>query len=207
MPGFENWSPLQPPDDGSDDVNLVKESFVVVDGMDLIQLDERNVERVPLDGQGQGRGVSGGAGGTVSRPGEVPQPLPSRESSIESSVPRDPGSGEISESSGSQRDSGTRSAPEARESRGFVSESVNNHPVGNDSMQGGLPGFLAVPPSILDTRQNEIIVDEGDYSIPSGILNYDEVMESSQPPHPHVVSRKRKIINSSDDVSPSKKRK
>uniref|UniRef100_A0ABD2WQA7 Uncharacterized protein n=1 Tax=Trichogramma kaykai TaxID=54128 RepID=A0ABD2WQA7_9HYME len=122
--------------------------------MDLIQLDEQNVERVPLGRRGQGCGVSNSSGGTASRQSEVSQPLPSHENSIESSVPRDPGNGEIRESSSSRQDSGTRSAPEAHESRRLVPEFANNHPVGNgnDMVGSGLPEFLALAPSILDTR-------------------------------------------------------
>uniref|UniRef100_A0ABD2VY62 Uncharacterized protein n=1 Tax=Trichogramma kaykai TaxID=54128 RepID=A0ABD2VY62_9HYME len=218
LPGFENWSPLQPPDDGNDDdVQLDGENFVVGDGMDLIQLDDRDIERVPLNERGLGRGVSGGVKNPVFRREDVPQHLLEHILREDLSVPRDPGSKDnrsdrtppSHESSGSRRNSDTHSAPEAHENHDLISKLINNPTKdnSNNSNQDGFPNFIALPPTILADRQGEVVVDGVDYSIPSDILNYDKMMIDPQSPHSHMNSRKRKNIDPSDDVSSPKKRK
>ncbi|CAB0029720.1 unnamed protein product, partial [Trichogramma brassicae] len=171
LPGFENWSPLQPLDDGSNDVELNGENFVVGDGMDLIQLDERSIERVPLGEQGRGRGVPGNPENSALWREEVSQHLSEHISIKDLSVPRDPSSNDNRkvgtpsnhEGSDSRQDSGTHSAPEERENRDRISKPVNNRPNDNSNNlnHDGLPNFIALPPSILDNQRGEVVVDEG----------------------------------------------
>uniref|UniRef100_A0ABD2XI19 DUF7041 domain-containing protein n=1 Tax=Trichogramma kaykai TaxID=54128 RepID=A0ABD2XI19_9HYME len=206
IPGFENWQPLQAIVDNVERENLIGENYNIRENLDLVQLEEIEIDRVPLEKQrNEENPPAGPSRGDPRR--DVSPPVDRSDQKRSSSGSR---SNDLYDRGPSipRNPSPSKSIHELDSVRGpLIGQGLHEPCPPQNTNRDTFPEFLARPPSILDEGEESMVIDDGgNYSIPSDILNYDDDVGNSQPKAPLCSkAQKRKSDEQLEDVTTSKR--